>query len=259
MRHFPRWITSGATPAAAGPAPRRRRWAGLALPFLLTAVFPACAPRLVERPPANGPAQGTASWYGDDFHGRTTSSGDRYNMYRLTAASRTLPLGTKVRVTRMDNGRDVVVTINDRGPFVGNRIIDLSYEAARRLDMLETGIAEVRLAVITEASASTPAAAPTATPPASSAATPVAATAVASVSPRWVSLGAFASERSARWLAARSSAAGRRAEVRALSLNGRNFYQVVLGPLEGPEEAERVLSGLRRLGLRGTVEPTGGD
>jgi len=88
---------------------------------------------------------GRASWYGEDFHGRRTSSGEVYDMYAMTAAHKTLPLGTQVRVSRLDNGRQVVVRINDRGPFVRGRVIDLSYAAARELDIVDPGTAEVEV------------------------------------------------------------------------------------------------------------------
>ena len=88
---------------------------------------------------------GTASWYGEDFHGKPTASGETYNMYGISAAHNTLPLGTRCRVTNLDNGNTCVLTINDRGPFVGARILDLSYGAARRLGMVETGLARVRI------------------------------------------------------------------------------------------------------------------
>lgn len=90
-------------------------------------------------------AKGTASWYGRAFHLRTTSSGERYNMYKLTAAHKTLPLPTYVQVTNLINGRKVVVKVNDRGPFVGNRLIDLSYGAAKQLGMVGRGLAPVRI------------------------------------------------------------------------------------------------------------------
>lgn len=86
---------------------------------------------------------GRASWYGTKFHGRRTSSGEPYDMYQMTAAHKTLPLPTYVRVTRKSNGRSVVVRVNDRGPFHAGRIIDLSYAAAARLDLLQDGSAEV--------------------------------------------------------------------------------------------------------------------
>ena len=86
---------------------------------------------------------GVASWYGKKFHGRPTSSGEPYDMHQLTAAHKSLPLPTFVRVTRVDNGESIVVKVNDRGPFVGDRIIDLSYAAAASLGMLQSGKADV--------------------------------------------------------------------------------------------------------------------
>jgi rare lipoprotein A len=91
---------------------------------------------------------GTASWYGSYFEGKETASGEPFNMYDLTAAHPTLPLGTYVRVTNVRNGRAVVVRVNDRGPVVDGRIIDLSYEAAQMLGMKRRGIQWVRLDVV---------------------------------------------------------------------------------------------------------------
>ena len=91
---------------------------------------------------------GTASWYGSYFHGRATASGEPYNMYDLTAAHRKLPLGTWVRVTNLGNGRAVIVRINDRGPYVAPRIIDVSYSVARILEFKSQGLQRVRLDVI---------------------------------------------------------------------------------------------------------------
>mgnify|MGYP002626175817 CR=1 FL=1 len=95
----------------------------------------------------NTPAvqEGTASWYGGKFHGRKTASGERFNTYDLTAAHRTLPMNTLVRVTNLSNGKSVVVRVNDRGPYVGKRIIDLSYSAANELGFVKRGITKVRL------------------------------------------------------------------------------------------------------------------
>jgi rare lipoprotein A len=92
--------------------------------------------------------RGIASWYGDDFHGWVTASGEIYDMHSLTAAHRTLPLGTLVRVTNVVNGRHVVIRINDRGPYVNGRILDVSYAAAKRLDMLRDGISAMQLEVV---------------------------------------------------------------------------------------------------------------
>jgi rare lipoprotein A len=91
--------------------------------------------------------QGIASWYGKDFHGRQTSSGEVYNMYQLTCAHPTLPLGTMVMVTNLENGKSVELKVNDRGPFVKGRIIDVSYAAAKMLDMAEKGTAPVKVEV----------------------------------------------------------------------------------------------------------------
>ncbi len=88
---------------------------------------------------------GVASWYGPGWHGRRTSSGEIYNMYDYTAAHLTLPFGTQVIVTNMSNGKKVVVRINDRGPFKKGRIIDLSYAAAKRIDMIDKGTAYVKV------------------------------------------------------------------------------------------------------------------
>lgn len=89
-------------------------------------------------------AGGVASWYGPGFHGRTTANGERFNTHAMTAAHRTLPFGTKVRVTNNSNGRSVVVRINDRGPYVGGRVIDLSNASARAIGL--AGLAKVSLA-----------------------------------------------------------------------------------------------------------------
>lgn len=92
--------------------------------------------------------EGIASWYGPDFHGGTTSNGERYNMYAMTAAHKTLPMNTMVRVTNKRNGRSVVVRINDRGPFVSGRIVDLSYSAGKKIGIDRTGTAPVTLKVL---------------------------------------------------------------------------------------------------------------
>jgi len=89
--------------------------------------------------------RGLASWYGSDFHGRSTANGEHYNMYARTAAHKTLPFNTYVEVTNLTNGKKTVVRINDRGPFVRGRIIDLTYTAARDLGMAEEGVVPVRI------------------------------------------------------------------------------------------------------------------
>lgn len=100
-------------------------------------------------PDASGYAkQGTASWYGEKFHGYATSNGEIYDMYKMSAAHRSLPLPTFARVTSLDNGRSVIVRVNDRGPFHSDREIDLSYAAAARLDILDNGTGRVRVEAI---------------------------------------------------------------------------------------------------------------
>ncbi|MFQ6117975.1 MAG: septal ring lytic transglycosylase RlpA family protein [Candidatus Bipolaricaulia bacterium] len=91
---------------------------------------------------------GIASWYGPGFHGNRTANGEIYDMYALTAAHKTLPFGTIVKVVDLDTGRSVVVRINDRGPFIKGRIIDLSYAAAQELGMVQKGLAKVGLKIV---------------------------------------------------------------------------------------------------------------
>lgn len=91
---------------------------------------------------------GIASWYGKRFHGRKTASGKNFNMYNHTAAHRSLPLGTKVKVVNLKNGKEIIVDINDRGPYIKGRIIDLSYAAAKSIGMTKVGIAKVSVEVI---------------------------------------------------------------------------------------------------------------
>jgi rare lipoprotein A len=94
---------------------------------------------------------GVASWYGKKFHGRQTANGERYDMYGMTAAHKTLPFGTMVEVTNLTNGKKVTVRINDRGPFIRGRIIDLTYTAAKKIDMIGPGTAKVRIRVVKKA------------------------------------------------------------------------------------------------------------
>lgn len=91
---------------------------------------------------------GKASWYGKEFHGRPTSSGEIYDMHNMTAAHKTLPLGTYVKVTNLSNDRHTVVRVNDRGPFIKDRIIDLSYQAAKAIQLIGPGVAEVKVTAL---------------------------------------------------------------------------------------------------------------
>ena len=117
---------------------------------VLTVLFSSCA--RISYPPPENVQTGVASWYGPGFHGKTTSNKEIYDMYDLTAAHRSLPFGTHVMVTNLENGMSVIVRINDRGPFVKGRIIDLSYAAADAVDMIDSGTAPVRLEILAKIS-----------------------------------------------------------------------------------------------------------
>lgn len=99
-------------------------------------------------PAARQGEHGLASWYGERYHGRTTASGARFDMNALTAAHRTLPFGTRVRVTNLDNARSIVLTINDRGPFITGRIIDVSRHGAERLGFISRGVVPVTVEIV---------------------------------------------------------------------------------------------------------------
>lgn len=131
---------------------RGRIHAGLTAIAAILAIAPGCARRSTAKLPAPAKAgateTGIASWYGAPYHGRRAASGEIYDQEQFTAAHRTLPFGTWVEVTDLDNGKRVEVRINDRGPFARGRIIDLSFAAARRIEMVRAGTARVRLKII---------------------------------------------------------------------------------------------------------------
>lgn len=104
-------------------------------------------------PDASGYSEkGVASWYGADFHGRSTSNGERYDMYAMTAAHKTLPMNTMLLVKNLDNGQETIVRVNDRGPFVQGRVIDLSYKAAQQLHIVKPGTSRVKVVALAEKS-----------------------------------------------------------------------------------------------------------
>jgi len=127
-----------------------RMWVVVALLVVILLPTTGCAggPSPATAPDVGWGETGIASWYGPGFHGRQTANGESYDMEGMTAAHKELPFNTWVQVESLDTGRTVEVRINDRGPFVGGRIIDLSRAAARQIDMLGSGIARVRLVVI---------------------------------------------------------------------------------------------------------------
>jgi rare lipoprotein A len=200
--------------------------------------------------------RGVASWYGPGFHKIRTSTGEPYDMYAMSAAHKTLPLPAYVRVTNLQNGRSVVVRVNDRGPFVGNRIIDLSYSAAVKLDMVRNGTAFVEVRSIDPA-AITPAA-PTLTasaePPSSP---PRVASAAAAQSqakgdaPLFVQAGAFADPANAQRLAQklRDGGAYGKVFVQDDRIAGRRMYRVRIGPVPNVADFDRIVAALERDGI----------
>jgi rare lipoprotein A len=183
--------------------------------------------------------RGVASWYGPGFHKVSTSTGEPYDMYGMTAAHKTLPLPCYARVTNLQNGRSVVVRINDRGPFVGNRIIDLSYTAAGKLDMLRNGTAMVEVRTVMPATS--PAVKPAVAP------APVSAP----VSALYVQAGAFASAANAERLAQRlRDGHYGKVLVRDDMIAGRRMYRVRIGPVPDVPEFDRIVVALEQVGVR---------
>jgi rare lipoprotein A len=180
--------------------------------------------------------RGVASWYGRDFHGGRTATGDTYDMYAMTAAHKTLPLPCYVQVTNLRNGRSVVVRVNDRGPFVANRLIDLSYSAATRLDMIRDGTALVEVRSVNAQGA---AVAPTA-----------ASTAPARIDTLYVQAGAFADAANSERLVQKLRAAGiGPAFVRNEQVGGKTLYRVRVGPVPSVAEFDRLVQELKGIGV----------
>jgi rare lipoprotein A len=200
--------------------------------------------------------RGTASWYGTKFNGRATSSGEPYEICRFTAAHRTLPLPSIVRVTNLDNGRSVVVRVNDRGPFHPGRIIDLSYAAAVRLGVDRTGTAHVELRALTpDDDAPEFLVADDAMPGPGGGGSggtfvpPPHAPSSASPGKRWVQVGSFADKDNARRLADRLRAADiDDVDLDHVEVADRDLWRVRIGPVPG-DELDGVLANLRRIGL----------
>ncbi|MBP6596663.1 MAG: septal ring lytic transglycosylase RlpA family protein [Arenimonas sp.] len=191
-------------------------------------------------PKADGYVErGLASWYGQKFHGRQTSSREVYDMCSFSAAHKTLPLPSYVRVTNLDNGRSAIVRVNDRGPFHAGRIIDLSYAAAVKLGVDRTGTARVEVRALTggaDIGASAPA-------------LPPAAAAMASDQPQLIQVGAYGERETARRIADQLQAAGiKDVEVDGVRVGVNLLWRVRVGPV-APDAIEGVLGAIRALGL----------
>lgn len=189
---------------------------------------------------------GLASWYGDAFNGRPTATGERFDMHAMTAAHKTLPLPGLVEVTNLANGRSVILRVNDRGPFVDNRIIDLSRGAASELGMLQQGVGRVRVRYVGPAPrgggigearsyAGRGATRPEPTPPAQL------------EGPFWVQAGAY-SDRTVAQIAAESL--GERVSIDRARVDGREIYRVMIGPWDDANAAEQARQGAVARGVR---------
>lgn len=175
--------------------------------------------------------QGVASWYGPDFHGKRTATGETYDMHAMTGAHPTLPLPAWVRVTNLQNGRSVVIRLNDRGPFSKNRIIDLSRAAAQELDMIRTGTALVEVESL---AAGAPGAAPER----------------AATQHFFAQAGAFADADNADRLAARLRAAGMAGVgISETWSEGRRLFRVRVGPVASVGEFDALIERLRAAGV----------
>jgi rare lipoprotein A len=167
---------------------------------------------------------GIASWYGKDFHGKPTSSGEIYDMYQLTCAHNTFPLGTMVMVTHMENGKSVELKVNDRGPFVKDRIIDLSYAAAQIIGMYEKGTAYVKVETIG----------------------PV----VEQVQRFTLQVGSFADEENALRLAEQLRKSFDNVQVTTMDTSTQKYHRVRIGQFETREEALGTAEKLSQMGFK---------
>jgi len=200
--------------------------------------------------------RGIASWYGREFHGLATSSGEIYDMHAMTAAHTTLPLPTWVEVTNLANGKRVVVKVNDRGPFVDNRLIDLSYAAATALDMVRSGTTRVEVRTVAPPldafrPGATLAVAPAPVRPSQT--TPAATVPPAPVERMFMQIGAFADAENAERLVARLRASGfPNSSVVSAPADTRRLHRVWLGPIRDAAEFDRLDARLRAIGVSGS-------
>jgi len=210
--------------------------------------------RYVVLPSADGYVErGVASWYGTDFHGLRTAIGEPYDMFAMTAAHKTLPLPCYARVTNLANGRSVVVRINDRGPFVSNRIIDLSYTAASRLDMIRNGTAFVQVEALTPAVAPLTAQLPATTPAASAASVGVssvpALTAPLPMSRYYIQVGAYAQAENAHRVEQALRGAGLEHVFTLSATRTAPLQRVRIGPIDNVQQFDQLIQRLGALGF----------
>jgi rare lipoprotein A len=197
--------------------------------------------------------RGVASWYGKKFHGNRTSNWEIYDMHGMTAAHKTLPLPTYVRVRNLSNNRTIVVRVNDRGPFVHNRIIDLSYSAAQKLDMIKTGTSLVEVEAITfEAPSGDQPTRQVTAPAPQQIATPPAAASTERSDPNhiYVQIGAFGDRANAdrRLSVLRSGGIGAAAVHEDTSVSPA-LYRVRMGPIQGVDQYDLLVEELAKLGI----------
>lgn len=194
--------------------------------------------------------RGVASWYGPGFHAAQTSTGEPYDMYAMTAAHKTLPLPCYARVTNLANGKSVVVRVNDRGPFVTGRIIDLSYTAAAKLDMLRNGTAFVEMRVITPGTPAAVVPAPIAPPPALIGDAAAGNTAAAPAGDLYLQAGAFADNANARRQVERLRSAGiENVFLLPTTSGGRTLHRVRIGPIDSVAGFDALSARLARIGI----------
>jgi rare lipoprotein A len=192
--------------------------------------------------------QGVASWYGKPFHGRRTSSGAVYDMYELTAAHKTLPLPSLVRVTNLDSGRSVIVTVNDRGPFVKDRIIDLSFAAARQLDIVNSGTGRVEVEAVSGRSGAVPVVVESVAPTGNAAGDTAVAPTMVPVQHLFMQVGAFGTEANAVRLKTQLEASGvNDVVIRYDATVSPALYRVRIGPIDGSAEYDALASRLASL------------
>lgn len=172
---------------------------------------------------------GVASWYGSDFHGRRTANGDIYDMNQVTAAHPTLPMPSRVRVTNLENGRSLVLSVNDRGPFIRGRIIDISRRGAELLGYRAKGTARVRVQVLGTGHDARPAVKPTATVSDEIMANRV-----------FIQAGAYSNVQNARLVSGGLEKFGQTSVTR-VAVDGRSLFRVRLGPIASLDEAGRLL------------------